>query len=199
MFTINVKWDVRPMIDHLNRVAKGLGDQAITSALNKTAAQAKTQMIRGITAEYAISAALVRERLQVQRAKRAGMQFTATLVGNPSGTAKRAMNVIHFLERATSMAEARRRRKSGTLAALYFKIKRAGGKQTIQGAFIGNQGRTVFRRVGKARLPIEPVQTIGVPQMFMARKLQIPVQEWITREFPRIFDHEMRYFLSTVK
>ena len=199
MFTLSVKCDVRPMIDYLNRVAKGLGDQAITSALNKTVAQAKTQMIRGITDEYNIKASDVRERLQVQRAKRAGMQFTATLFGNPAGRAKRAMNVIRFLERATSMAEARRRRKSGTLAALYFKIKRAGGKQTIQGAFIGNQGRTVFRRVGKARLPIEPVQTIGVPQMFNARKVQIPVQQWIEREFPRIFEHEARYFLSTIR
>lgn len=199
MFTINIKADVQPTIDYLNKLAKSLGDQVITSALNKTVAQARTQIIRGITSEYAIKAADVRERLQIQRASRAGMQFTATLLGNPAGRAKRAMNVIRFIERKVTLAEARRRGKAGTLGVLRFKIRRAGGMQTIAGAFIANNGRTVFRRVGKGRLPIEPVQTIGVPQMFQARKVQIPVQRWISENFPRIFDREVRYFLSTVK
>jgi hypothetical protein len=199
MFSINVKANVKPAVDHLNRIAKNLGDKALTSALNKTMAQVRTQMIRGITAEYAIKAADVRERLQLRRASRRGMQFTATLIGNPAGRAKRAMNVIRFLERSVSLAQARKRRKSGTLGVLRFKIRRAGGLQTIKGAFISNNGRTVFRRTGKARLPIEAVQTIGVPQMFQAKKVQIPVQRWITANFPIIFRHEMAYFLSTVR
>ena len=199
MFSINVKCDVQPTIDYLNRLAKSLGDQVIASALNKTVAQARTQMIRGITSEYAISAATVRERLQLRRASRTGMNFTATLIGNPAGRAKRAMNVIRFIERKVTLAEARRRGKAGTLGVLRFKIKRAGGMQTIAGAFIANNGRTVFRRTGKARLPIEAVSTIGVPQMFNAKKVQIPVQRWITENFPRIFDRETRYFLSTIK
>ena len=199
MFSINVKADVKPAVDYLNRIAKGIGDKALTSALNKTVAQARTQMIRGITSEYAISAATVRERLQLQRASRTGMQFTATLIGNPAGRAKRAMNVIRFIEKSVSLAQARKRRKAGTLGALRFKIRRAGGLQTIAGAFIANNGRTVFRRTGKARLPIEAVSTIGVPQMFNAKKVQIPVQRWITENFPRIFDRETRYFLSTIK
>ena len=199
MFSINVKADVQPTIDYLNKIAKSLGDKALTSALNKTIAQAKTQMVRGITSEYAISAATVRERLQLQRASRTGMQFTATLIGNPAGRAKRAMNVIRFIEKSVSLAQARKRRKAGTLGALRFKIRRAGGLQTIAGAFIANNGRTVFRRTGKARLPIEAVSTIGVPSMFQARKVQLPVQRWISENFPRIFDREVRYFLSTVK
>ena len=199
MFSISVKADTKPAVDYLNKIAKGLGDKAVTSALNKTMAQARTQMIRGITSEYAISAATVRERLQLKRASRAGMQFTATLIGNPAGRAKRAMNIIRFLEKSVSLAQARKRRKAGTLGALRFKIKRAGGMQTIQGAFIGNNGRTVFRRTGKARLPIEAVSTIGVPSMFQARKVQIPIQRWISENFGRIFDRETRYFLSTIK
>lgn len=199
MFSINVKANVKPTVDYLNRIAKSLGDKAITSALNKTIAQVRTQMIRGITKEYVIKAADVRERLQLRRASRTGMRFTATLIGNPAGRAKRAMNIIRFLERSTSLAQARKRRKAGTLSSLYFKIRRAGGKQTIQGAFVANNGRTVFRRIGKARLPIEAVQTIGVPQMFNAKKVQIPVQRWITSNFPRIFEREARYYLGTAR
>lgn len=199
MFELKVAGDDRPGIDYLYRVKAGLGDKALVSALNATASQARTQMIRGITREYKINASLVRERLQVQRAKRNGMQFTATLLGNPAGMKGRAMNLIHFVERVTTLASARKRRKQGTLNDVYFQIRRTGGKQTIEGTFIANQGRTVFRRVGPSRLPIEPIQTIGVPQMFQAKKVQLPVQRWITDNFPRIWDHELRYYLSTVR
>jgi hypothetical protein len=199
MFTLDVKHDVQPMINKLNSIAKGLGDKAVVSSLNKTVAQARTQISRGIREEFNISAALVRERLSVQRARRAGLHFTATLIGNPHGRAKRAMNLIHFVERKTTLAEARRRGKAGTLAQLYFKVKRSGGKQTLPGAFIGNQGRTVFIRVGKGRTPIKAVQTIGVPQMFETKRVQQPVQRWIQAEFPRIFASEVRYYLSTVR
>ncbi len=199
MFTLNVKADVQPTINRLNAIANGLGDRAIVSAINKTAAQAKTQISRGIREEFNISAALVRERLLLQRARRAGLHFTATLIGNPHGRARRAMNLIHFVERKTTLAEARRRAKAGTLAQLHFKVKRKGGKQTLPGAFIGNQGRTVFIRVGKERTPIRAVQTIGVPQMFQTRRVQDPVLRWIRVEFPRIFASEVRYYLSTVR
>jgi hypothetical protein len=156
-------------------------------------------MIRGITGEYNLKASDVRERLRVRRAQRSGMQFTATLVGNPQGRAKRAMNIIRFVEKSVSLAESKRRRKRGDLGAVFVKIKRAGGRKAIQGAFIGNLGRTVFRRTGPGRLPIEPVSTIGVPQMFQAKKVQIPVQRWITENFPRIFEADATYFLGTVK
>jgi hypothetical protein len=198
MFTLNVKCDVQPTIDYLNRIAKDLGDKAIASALNKTIAQTRTQMIRGITGEYVIKAADVRERLQVHRAKRAGLAFTATLFGNPAGRAKRAMNVIHFVAQKATLRAYRKKGSTGG-PVLMVKIKRAGGAKPIAGAFIANNGRTVFRRVGKSRLPIVPVQTIGVPQMFNAKKVQLPVQRWINENFPRIFDREVRYFLSTVR
>jgi hypothetical protein len=199
MFTLNIKADVQPIIRQLNAIADGLGDRAIVSALNKTTTQAKTQIARGIGAEYNLPASFIKERLSLQRARRAGFHFTAVLLGNPAGRAKRSMNVVHFLERSTLLAEARGRRKRGTIAELHFKIRRTGGKTTIDGAFLGNAGRTVFKRVGKARLPIEPVQTIGVPQMFMAKKIQLPVQAWISDNFPRIFAAELRYYLSTLR
>ncbi len=199
MFTLNVKIDTKPVIDHLNAIKKGLGDQAITSALNDTAAQARTQMIRGITATYAIPASLVRERLSLSRASRNGLRFTATLIGNPNNRAKRSMNLIHFIEKSVTLAQAKKRRKDDTLNTLRVQILKAGGKKLLPGAFIGNKGRTVFMRTGPGRLPIVPVQTVGVPQMFSAHKVQDPVTRWIRDNFPRIFESKAKYFLSTVK
>lgn len=208
MITVNIRADTQPFVNRMNDIKRGLGDRALVSALNKTIAQSKTRMQRAITAEYMVSASLVRERLRIARASRkGGVTFTATLIGNPdSGGAKRALNLIHFVERKVTIAEAKRRRKSETLAHIRFKIKRSGGLKTILGstdgkgaAFIANQGRTVFRRTGRSRLPIEAVTTVGVPQMFNTIKNIEMITAFMETTFGRVFESEAKYYLSTVK
>lgn len=200
MMQVTVLWDTREVERKLNAIKAGLGDRAITSAINKVAAQAKTQMSKAIREDYNISAALVNERLRLRKATRSGVAtFTAILIGNPeTGGRRRSMNLVHFLEKSTSLAEARKRGKAGTLAQLHFKIRKTGGKAIVRGAFIGNQGRTVFIREGAGRLPIKAVRTIGVPQMFSTRKNIGKIKVWIGDNFPRILQSEVKYFLSTV-
>ncbi|MCC7041099.1 MAG: phage tail protein [Burkholderiales bacterium] len=199
LFNVKVGLRVDGARARLNAAKRGLGDRATVSALNKTAAQAKTQMSRLIREDYNVSASLVRERLQVRRAMKQGeFAFEAALLGNANNQ-PRAMNLIHFLERKTTLAEARRRRKAGTGSELHFRIKRRGGKSVIPGAFVGNRGRTVFIREGRARLPIRPVQTIAVPQMFNTKKNRGAVERFIREAFPRIYQREMAYFTSTLK
>jgi hypothetical protein len=69
----------------------------------------------------------------------------------------------------------------------------------IKGAFIGNQGRTVFRRVGKERLPINAVQTIYVPQMFNTGRIKDVVVKLMREKFPVIFEREAKFYLSKWK
>jgi hypothetical protein len=200
---ITVKFDTSGLdriIRRLDAIPKAV-EQAQLSTLNKAAAQAKTQMQRAITSEYKVSAALVRERLIVKRATRGGsFAFTAALIGNPdSGGRRRSMNLIHFVEKKVTLAEARRRQRAGNQAQLRVQIKKAGGPKVIAGAFIGNQGRTVFERVGKGRLPIRPVQTIGIPQMFSTKKNIGDVTAWIRANLPRIFESELRFYMSRIK
>lgn len=199
MFAVTVGLNINGARDRLNAAKKGLGDRATVSALNKTAAQAQTQMSRLIRADYNISAGLVRERLKVRRATRRGeFVFEAALMGNANNQT-RAMNLIHFLEKKTTLAEGRRRGKAGTQNLLFFKIKKTGAKVNVTGAFIGNRGRTIFTRVGKDRLPIAPKQTIGVPQMFNTKKNRTAVEKFIRDTFPAIFQREAAFYLSRVK
>jgi hypothetical protein len=106
--------------------------------------------------------------------------YPTSVFGDAGG---RAMNVIHFLESRTTLGQAKKRAKDGTLQELFFQFKKTGGKKSIgkegdkSAPFIGNSGRTVFRRTGKARLPIEPVQVIGLPQMFNTARLNQAVLE----------------------
>jgi hypothetical protein len=82
--------------------------------------------------------------------------------------------------------------KGRLLPILRFVFKRGSSGKVIEGAFVGNKGRTVFRRVGKARLPIEPVRVIDVGQMFRSKKVSGRVLERINRDLPIEVDRAVK-------
>jgi hypothetical protein len=193
VITVSIKHNIDQVVRELQANIPKAIEAAQISALNKTADGAKTRMVRAISSTYKINQSVVREKLFISRATRkGGATFTAALLGS----GKPSMNVIRFLEAKVTLAEAKRRRKSGTLNELRFQILRAGGLKTIDGAFIGNKGRTVFRRTGKSRLPIEPIQTIDIPGMFRSRKNTGEVTSWIQDNFNRIFERELKFYLG---
>ena len=75
---------------------------------------------------------------------------------------------------------------------LRFQVKRSGGKKLIKGAFIGNQGRTVFIREGKQRLPLKALNTIDVPNMFNTKRINEVVRKAMVARFPSAFQRELR-------
>lgn len=157
---------------------------ALAAALNKTAAKGQTEVNRAVTERYNIKASEVRNSVTLRKASAANNRLEAwiQIFGSPKKSG-RSLNVIHFLENKVTLAEGRRRSKNGTLNQLHFNfIKDAGGK-IIPGAFIGNNGRTVFQREGKSRLPIKPVQVIGVGQMFNFNPVRERVINRIESEF----------------
>jgi hypothetical protein len=180
----------------LSKLQADIRQRALASAMNKTIALARTQMTREIAAEFNVSAGYVRNRLRVRRASgKSQFNIEAALMGGKSDR-RRSANVIAFVEKFVTLAQARKRAKAGDLKQLFVKIKRKGGKKAIKGAFIGNKGRTVFERVGKARLPIKPVQTIDVAQMFNTRRINEAVVRLMLTRFPQQFDSEARFFIS---
>ena len=192
---ISIQHNFADVSKRLQRLEHSIRDRALASAVNKTLDQAQTQMVRGIVREFEVKAAFVRSRLRVRRANKAmAAQITASLSASGRAAGKRAANIIHFVEKKVSLAEARRRAKKGTLQQLFVKVKRGAPAKPLKGAFIGNKGRTVFRRVGEKRLPIEPVQVIDVPQMFNTRRINNLVLAEIRRRFPVIAEREIRYF-----
>lgn len=197
MISINIRHNFPSVAKAMNELPEKVGNQAMVRALNRTVEAGKVDMARAISREYVISVGEAKDRLEVRRASAKGgtLHFEAFLEATNRGTG-RSMNVVAFLEAKVTLAEARRRAKSGTLNQLRFKFRREGGMKTIQGAFIGNKGRTVFRRTGKTRLPIEPVNTIGIPSMFQARKLNDAVRRAMMVKFRGIFEREVRYHLD---
>lgn len=193
---LDIKTNFPEVQRSLRQLRSDIGGRAMVSALNKTMAQAQTQMGREITSEYRVSSAYVRERLRLKRASfRDGqLSFTAELIGGNGK--KRAANMIAFLERSVTLAQARKRGKEGTLNQLRFQVRKAGGKKVITGAFIGNKGRTVFVRTSKGRLPIKAVSTIDVASMFNQKRINRAVVGAIQARFPSIFEREARFYVS---
>ena len=170
--------DVQRKLDQLQQDVRA---KVSASAVNKTMEQARTQMIREITGEFAVKASFVRERLRISRAsfKQGAFSIQASL----SGTGKISANVIAFSARQVS-------------TGVSVKIKKAGGRKIITGAFIGNKGRTVFKRVGAKRLPIKAVATINVPQMFNQKRINAAVVAAIKDRFPTIFEREAKFYVA---
>ena len=158
-------------------------DRAASMALNKVAAKARTEADRAIRDRFAVASDQVRGSMVLIRAKHNGRNLEAIvqIFGSPTKRG-RSMNLVRFLERSVTLAQAKKRRKAGTLKQLRFKILKSGGLKTIDGSFLGNNGRTVFRRTGEDRLPIEPVQVIGVSQMFNTRVIRSRVLNRVNRE-----------------
>lgn len=196
MISLSVKTDFKDVQKSLDRLSTDLQKRVVPAALNKVAAKAKTEMKQQITGEYNLKSAEVNERLRVIKAGRSLNQWLAVLDPFASRKRGRSLNMIHFLENKTTLAEAKRRKAGGTVNQLHFKIKRVGGKKLVEGAFIGNKGRTVFVRTSGDRLPIKALSTIDVPQMFNTKRIQSKVLARIEKELQVEFDRAISAALS---
>ena len=192
MAIINIKTNFKDVQKSLDKLNNTLQQKIVPAALNKVIAKANTTMVREITSEFNIKSNEVRSNLRVIRAQRDFSKWYAKLDPFAKNKKGRGLNLIRFTENKVSLAEGRRRAKAGTKQDLRFQIKRGAGKKTIKGAFIGNQGRTVFARTGKDRLPIKALTTIDVPQMFNTRRINKKVIARINAEMSVEFERALK-------
>lgn len=174
--------DVKRQMAQLEAEVRG---PATARAINRTLDQGKTRVVRLITGEYNIQARVVRDTLRIQGASAKGGGFR--IVGWLESLSKRgrSLNLIRFAARQTA-------------TGVSVQIRRGAGRQMLTGAFIANKGNaaggTVFVRKGKARTPIEARQTIGVQQMFNARKVNDALLAFFLAKFPEVFEREARFY-----
>ena len=178
---ISISTNFADVAKALTQLHKDVAAQATARAVNRTMEQAKTAMSREIRAEFMLPAAKVNQALRINKAvARNGLFQIEASLESPSKKG-RSLNLINFAARQT---------KQGVTV----KIKRNGVRKLIRGAFIANGGRTVFERVGKKRLPIKPVQTIDVAQMFNTKRINAKVVQLIKNKFPEIFAREAKFY-----
>lgn len=201
MLRIDVRGDFG--LSMLASVQRDLRPKVIQPALNKMADKVKADLARAIPDEFNVKAAEVRNAVDIRRARSGSLEAVVTIFGSSSKRG-RSMNLIHFLAAVQATGRAIKVRgakgKKSELAALQkqlgFLIKKGGGLKKIDGAFIGNKGRTIFQRVGRERLPIKPVQVIGFAQMFKSRKIERRILDTIAREMPVEIDRAIKMVLA---
>ncbi len=184
----------------LDRLGKDIGDKAMVRALNETVRQGKTAMARQINKEFRVKVGDAKDRLDVDyaKAKGGGVKFAARLLatrpGGLHGNDWRGMNLIHFVTNLPTKS------KRGKLGQLKFQIKRTGGRKSIKGAFVATNrrtgGRAVFIREGKARMPIQTLTTIDVPQMFNTRRVNSVIRTVMLQRFEINFQRQLRAVLK---
>lgn len=180
---LNLKTNFNDVLRSLKQLHLDVRDVALASALNKTAVQGKTKMSSQITSEFNLSAAKVKAALRVNKVRKVGGSFVMQASLESPTKRGRSLNLINFSAKQT---------KHGVSV----KIKKVGARKTISGAFILNQGRTVFRRVDKSRPPIAALQTIDIAQMFNKTKLKTEVVKFLEAKLPEVFDNEVKYFTN---
>jgi hypothetical protein len=182
MTTISVKSDIQNAIAHFGELSVALKGAAVVSALNRVGTMARTDSIREIGRTYALKRGDIAAQITISRATRRfeGLEVAITAKG------RRSLPIAIFQARQTK-------------AGVSFRIKRTGGRKQLGGSFVakmrsGHVG--VYRRKGKARLPIEEQFTIGLPKMFMARRTIAALDKIVRDRFPERLKHEIEFRLS---
>jgi len=184
---LEIKADLSKMLRDVKKLGRDIQDKdkATARAINKATAMARTEMARAIRDEFMLTVSKARDKLQLRKAYAGKGKLTISgelFSKDPSGR-RRAINLASFGARST---------KRG----LTVKIKRGGPRVLLRSGFMGNKGRTAFERVGAKRLPIKPLQTIDVPQMFNTRRINLRVRKRIEQELPELMRRELRFLLQ---
>lgn len=197
MLTIDVRADIERAVRSLTEVQRKIVPTAASRALNKTAAQAKTQAAREIRNQYNISTRIIGRHIHLHRAT------PATLTASVSAEGEK-LPIVAFGARQT---------KRGVTA----QIKR-GARRLIRSAFVATlrsghrgvfargqyAGRGFVRRTRRIRpypkpdLPITELFTVGVPQGFSNRLVLEALERKVRDKFPSLLDHEIRFALSRI-
>jgi len=178
---------------------------AANSALNKVAAQAKTEASKLIREEYNLPASTVSKNLSVTT-RAYGDKMEAVLSGF-----KKGMPLSNFGAKQSGVIANKkgfqfssRAKQSGNLrhgGAVSVEVKR-GGRKTVSGepkTFMTKfkSGHiAVVQREGKGRFPIKQLLGPGISTLFGSKKIMDATKKLINDKFNDIFNHELEWRLK---
>jgi hypothetical protein len=175
MVSVTTTVDFSGAFREITNLEKAVLPQAATAALNRVAASARTQAVRVIGAESSLKQADVRPHVTLTKATRTRLE--AVINAQPWSP-----NLIRYQARQV---------KAGVSARAW------GQRKVYKGAFIGNKGRTVFKRATKERLPLKALHGPSVPKEFVATKTRSAMDAKIKERFVPEFESALRQFLRT--
>lgn len=174
---INIKSDVAAARRRLTRTQREVLPKATARALNRTGDFANTRSVRDLAKATGLKQKDVRAALIRTRATWNRLTYLIASIG-------KALNLIRFNARQA---------KAGVSASAW------GVRKIYRGTFIANQGRTVFKREGTARLPIKPVYGPSLPREFGRAEFAARLREAVQAKWRDEFAHQLNYYLNRGK
>lgn len=167
MFKVTL--DVKPALRMLEQLQKDT-ERATVMALNRVAVTVRAEASRSVSKASGMKVSEVKEKMPLVKADRSTL--TATIIAKPWSP-----NLIRYQARQT---------KAGVSAKAW------GQRKIYPRTFIGNKGRTVFTRVGKARLPLKALHGPSIPREFIKDANLTAMKSVVTNRFPIEFDSAVR-------
>ncbi|RCS59727.1 phage tail protein [Parvibium lacunae] len=209
MININFSIDAGGALEKIRSLGGEFYNKVVVSALNATAAKARAEMTRRITAEYNVKAGDVRSQLFVSKASRKNNKLFVSLQAFGRRRGRSSRNVIMFDARTVEGRGPGKRVNvqfpNGDWRSIVvkpgggvsIKIKKVGGRKLIPGAFIGNKGRTVFVRTGNGR-DIKAVETLDVPGMFNTKRITQAVVSKVVQDLDKEVVRSINYYSNKI-
>lgn len=177
-------------IERAEELLRGIPDgvsKAITNAINRAVEGARADAVRKVRERYYIKARDVRDAIRIEKATYKNQSAIIHAKGSPVALSKFRIT--------PSKPPAKRRKKPITA-----RVVRGMGSQ-IPGAFVARM-RTghigVFKRAGKARLPIRQLYGPSIPQMLGHESVTRYVEERAIVRLEERLEHEIDRLLRGV-
>lgn len=176
---ISVKADVQAALREVSRWQREAVPKAAAHALNTTARQVQSAAVKELARETGLKQKDIRVALSRVRATWTRLQSEVIATG-------RAVNLIRFTRQSRAQA-----RKAGGVRANAWGVSRL-----YRGTFIGNLGRTVFKRAGKGRMPIRAVHGPSIPREMAREKVSRILRTVAETNWAENFARDLRYYLN---
>ncbi len=176
---VSVRSDMKRMVAEF-ALERKKANKATMRALNRALDKVATETGREIRKTYNVKAGAIRKALSKRRASGSNLSARMIVEGVRLG-------LIEF--------DARWTRKMPIGATV--RIKVAGGRKPVRGAFIASNTATgyrgVWRRVGRERYPIRNLRSISIPQAFSNKAVVAALEKHAAETFNKNLLQQLRY------
>lgn len=174
--------------EDLKRVGKILSgiengtEKAVSSAVNRSAAFAKTAAARRVASDYYIKVSDVKKTINVKKASYSNLEANMISRGHAISLSKFKVNTGK--------------------PVLKVAVKKEGGLKPLPGAFqakVGGGHKGVFERVGSSRLPIEGKYGPAIPSILGSKSVSEHIEDLAMGKVYERLDHEIGRILGGIK
>ncbi|OPJ63689.1 phage tail protein [Clostridium chromiireducens] len=156
---------------------------ALSRALNRAAAKAKTNASRKAREQYNIKAKDINSTINITKANKSSLRAVLRSTGE-------RIPLIKFKVNPSNP------RPKKPPKVLRVEVKRGGLKELIGGFVADINGNKVFKRTSKARLPIQQLFGPAVPQMLGTSSIKEFIENEASKVFDQRLDHEIKRIMG---